>query len=97
MATYVTLIDYTQKGLDTIKESPQRAAAFRESAGKAGITVKELYWTTGGHDGVLILEGPDDKAIMALLLTLSRAGNVRTKTLRAYDQAEMKEILGRTT
>jgi uncharacterized protein with GYD domain len=97
MATYVTLIDYTQKGLDTIKESPQRAAAFRDSAGKAGITVKELYWTTGGHDGVLILEGPDDKAIMALLLTLSRAGNIRTKTLHAYNQAEMKEILERTT
>ena len=97
MATYVTLLDYTQKGLDAIKESPQRVAAFRESAGKAGITVKDLYWTTGGHDGVLIMEGPDEKAIMALLLTLSRAGNVRTKTLRAFDQPEMKEILDRTT
>jgi len=97
MATYVTLIDYTQKGLDTIKESPQRAAAFRESAGRAGITVKELYWTTGGHDGVLITEGEDEKAIMALLLTLGRAGHVRTKTLRAFAQQEMKEILDRTT
>ena len=46
---------------------------------------------------MLILEGPDDKAIMALLLTLSRAGNIRTKTLHAYNQAEMKEILERTT
>ena len=97
MATYVTMLDYTQKGLDAIKESPQRAAAFRESASKAGITVKDLYWTTGGHDGVLVMEGPDEKAIMALLLTLSRAGNVRTKTLRAFDQPEMKDILDRTT
>jgi len=97
MATYVTLLNYTQKGLDKIKESPQRVVAFRESAAKAGITVKDLYWTTGGHDGVLVLEGPDDKAIMALLLTLGRAGNVRTKTLRAYDQAEMKTTLDRTT
>jgi uncharacterized protein with GYD domain len=96
MATYVTLLDYTQKGLDAIKDSPQRAAAFHESAGNAGITVKELYWTTGGHDGVLILEGPDEMAIMALLLTLSRAGNVRTKTLRAFDQQEMEEILDST-
>jgi uncharacterized protein with GYD domain len=96
MATYISLIDYTQKGLDAIKESPQRAAAFRESAGRAGITVKELYWTTGGHDGVLILEGPDEKAIMGLLLSLSRAGNVRTKTLRAFAQQEMKEILDST-
>jgi len=97
MATYVTMLDYTQKGLDNIKESPRRAAAFRESAAKAGITIKDLYWTTGGHDGVLVMEGPDETAIMALLLTLGRAGNVRTKTLRAYDQAEMKAILDRTT
>jgi uncharacterized protein with GYD domain len=97
MATYITMIDYTQKGLDAIKDSPKRAAAFREQAKQAGIEVKELYWTTGGHDGVLILEGPDDKAIMALLLTLGRAGNVRTKTLRAFGQAEMNEILARTT
>lgn len=96
MPTYIALLDYTQKGIDAIKESPRRAAAFRDSASKAGITVKELYWTTGGHDGVLILEGPDDKAIMGLLLSLGRAGNVRTKTMRAFDQAEMKEILGRT-
>ena len=96
MATYVTMLDYTQKGLDAIKESPRRAAAFRDSAKKAGVTVKDLYWTTGGHDGVLIMEGPDEKKIMALLLTLGRAGNVRTKTLRAFDQAEMKEILART-
>jgi len=96
MATYVTMLDYTQQGLDAIKESPRRAAAFRDSAKKAGVTVKDLYWTIGGHDGVLIMEGPDEKKIMALLLTLGRAGNVRTKTLRAFDQAEMKKILART-
>jgi len=97
MATYVTMLDYTPKGLDAIKESPRRAAAFRDAAAQAGVTVKDIYWTSGGHDGVLIMEGPDEKAIMGLLLTLSRAGNVRTKTLRAFDQAEMKEILDRTT
>lgn len=97
MSTYIALLDYTRKGLDAIKESPHRAAAFRESAAKAGITVKDLYWTTGGHDGVLIMEGPDENAIMALLLTLGRAGNVRTRTLRAFDQQEMKVILDHTT
>ena len=97
MATYITLIDYTQQGLNTIKDSPKRAAAFKEQARKAGIEVKELFWTTGAHDGVLIVEGKDDKAVMALLLSLGRAGNVRTETMRAFDRSEMEEILSRTT
>ena len=97
MATFIALIDYTEQGVRSIQESPQRAAAFVEQAKQMGVTVKDLYWTTGGHDGVLILEAPDDRAASALVLSLVRAGNVRTQTLRAYDRAEMKEILARTS
>ena len=96
MADYIVLIDYTDQGIRTIKESPERADAFRENAKKIGVTVKELYWTTGVHDGVLIVEAPDDKAVSALMLSLVRAGNVRTQTLRAYGPHEMREILDST-
>jgi uncharacterized protein with GYD domain len=96
MADYIVLIDYTDQGIRTIKESPGRADAFRENAKKIGVTVKELYWTSGAHDGVLIVEAPDDKAVSALMLSLVRAGNVRTQTLRAYGPSEMREILDAT-
>jgi len=96
MATFIALIDYTEQGVRSIQESPQRATAFAEQAKKVGATVKDLYWTYGGHDGVLILEAPDERAASALLLSLVRAGNVKTQTLRAYDRAEMEEILTRT-
>ncbi len=97
MATYIALIDYTPQGVRDIKDSPARAAAFAESAKKAGITVKDLYWTTGGHDGVLILEAPDDKSVFSLILSLGRAGNVRTMTMRAFGREEMQEILAKTS
>ena len=95
MATFIALIDYTEQGLRSIQKSPQRATAFAEQAKQTGVTVKDLYWTYGGHDGVLILEAPDDRAASALLLELARAGNVRAQTLRAYDRSEMEEILAR--
>jgi len=95
MATFIALIDYTEQGVRSIQESPQRATVFVEQAKQMGVTVKDLYWTYGGHDGVLILEAPDDHAASALLLELARAGNVRAQTLRAYDRAEMEEVLAR--
>ncbi len=93
MADYVVLIDYTDQGIRTIEGSAERAEVFRETAKKVGVEVKELYWTSGVHDGVLILEAPDDRAVSALMLSLVRAGNVRTQTLRAYGPSEMREIL----
>jgi uncharacterized protein with GYD domain len=93
MGTYITLIDYTEQGAKTIADAPDRSDAFVKAARAAGVTVKDVYWTFGGHDGVLILDAPDDKSVSTLLLSLGRAGNVRTHTLRAYDRVEIQEIL----
>lgn len=95
MACYIALVDYTEQGIREIKDSPRRADEFVEKAGAMGVKVKDLYWTSGGHDGVLILEAADDAAVSALMLQLAQGGNVRTRTLRAYQKAEMSSILDR--
>jgi len=96
MATYITLVDFTPQGLSNIKDSPNRAAAFAEEAGKLGATVKDLYWTSGEHDGLFIFDAPDEQTASAIVLSLARKGNVHTKTLRAFDRDEMKAILSKT-
>ena len=93
MATFIVLIDYTEQGIQRIRDAPKRAAGFAEAAQKLGITVKEVYWTMGSHDGVLILDAPDDQTATKLLLSLAQAGNVRTHTLRAYERSEIESIL----
>ena len=93
MANYIALIDFTEQGIRAIKDSPGRLAEFRLKAESLGATVKAAYWTSGVHDGVLIVDAPDEKIASALFLSLAQAGNVRTLTLRAYDEAEMQEIL----
>ena len=95
MPTYIALIDFTEQGIRSVQDSPSRAAALVENASKMGVTVKDVYWTTGDHDGVLILEAPDAAAVARLLLSLGRQGNVRTRTLRAFDRSEMKSILAK--
>ena len=62
-------------------------------AAQLGATVKDVYWTIGGYDGVLIFEAPNDETAAALLLSLGAKGNVRTKTLRAFNSEEISGIL----
>jgi len=95
MATFISLVNFTQQGIRDFKVSPARAAKFKSMAQKAGVTVKEIYWTMGVHDVVLVLEAPDDKAATATMLSLASLGNVRTQTLRAFNSSEMEEIISK--
>jgi uncharacterized protein with GYD domain len=44
---------------------------------------------------VTIAEFPDDATATAFLLALGSSGNVRTTTLRAFDAAEMGQIIAK--
>jgi uncharacterized protein with GYD domain len=95
MATYMVLASFTDQGIRKVKDSPKRADAFKEMAKKCGATVKDVFWTLGEYDIVIVLEAPDDISITALGLSSGALGNIRTKTLRAFTQADMKTILGK--
>ena len=93
MATFITNIKFTQQGIKGIDETTRRAAALKVSAKKMGVKVKDVYWTLGDHDGVLIFEAADDETATKLLLHLGSMGNVHTTTTRAFMAAEMDKIL----
>jgi uncharacterized protein with GYD domain len=93
MKTYITLITFTEQGVASIQASPERAETFVKEAEKLGINVKGAYWTLGNYDGVLIFEAANEESAMAALLTLGRAKNVKTHTLRAFDSSEIASIL----
>jgi uncharacterized protein with GYD domain len=93
MVTYVLLLNFTDQGIRTVKETVKRAKAFRDLVKKHGGTVQSFYWTQGGHDIVTIVEVPNEESGMAILLTLGLLGNVRSQTLRAFTDEEMTRIL----
>jgi uncharacterized protein with GYD domain len=93
MPRYVMLINYTEKGISAIKDSPKRADAFRTMVGKHGGKVEQQFWCLGAYDGALVVSAPSDEVISAIALALGQLGNVRSTTLRAFDEAEFQAIL----
>lgn len=96
MATYVALIDWTEQGIKNYRDTTRRGEDFSNLVEKAGGRVRELLWTIGDHDIVCVLDVPDDETLVALLLQVGSLGNIRTKTLKAFDAAQMAGIIDRT-
>jgi uncharacterized protein with GYD domain len=94
MATFISLLNFTEQGIRTVKDSPARYDAFKAMAGKLGIVVKDAYYTVGHYDVVVIMEGSEE-AVTAALLKVGSLGNVKTETLRSFSVDEMKKIIGK--
>jgi uncharacterized protein with GYD domain len=95
MARFVVLINWTDQGVRNAKESVNRVGQARAAFEPLGVTIDTIYWTLGNHDMVTIVSAPDGESLAVALLRLAGAGNVRTTTLRAFDEAEFSAILAR--
>jgi len=93
MATYITLMKYTQDGVKNIKDSPARIDDAKKLFNAMGAEMKAFYLTLGEYDAVVIAEGPDDETAAKLLLTIGGQGNVRTTTFRAFTEDEFRKII----
>ena len=93
MPTYVTLVRFTQKGVEAIKEAPARLDAAKEAYRAAGAKVKEFYLVMGRYDAVVIAEVPDDETAAKLSLAIASKGNSRTETSRAFTEEEYRRIV----
>ncbi|MBC8750210.1 GYD domain-containing protein [Paraburkholderia podalyriae] len=95
MATYVVLLQFTDQGIRTIKNSAQRAGQAAEMAKTFGCEMKQIYWTLGEYDVVSIVEAADEQSFLAFGFALGSAGNVRSQTLRAFTKDEISAVIGR--
>ncbi len=93
MATFVSLVNWTEQGVKNFRETPKRADAFEALVNKRGGSVKSIHWTLGEYDIVAVTEFPDDETATATLLELGSLGNVRTTTLRAFDRSEIERVI----
>ena len=93
MPTYITLVNYTQKGVENVKESPQRLDAAKNAFKGMGAELKEFYLVMGQYDIILVSEAPDDETIAKIALILGSLGNVRTESFRAFKEDEYREIV----
>ena len=94
MATFISLVNYSEQGIKNIKDSPDRAAAVKKLAQSLGGDMTQLYLTMGAYDLIIVSEFPDAATAAKFALTVGAQGNVRTTTLQAFSQSEMADIIG---
>jgi len=94
MATYISLLKFTEQGAKNIKKSTNRAHAFDKVAAKSGVKIEGQYWTLGRYDGVLIITADSEEKALRCLAELASQGNVRTETMQAFIDKGFDEIVG---
>jgi uncharacterized protein with GYD domain len=87
--------NWTDQGIKNVKHTTERMDHGGEIAEKHGLKLEQAYWTVGSYDMLSVLEASDEEAVSAYLLEIVSSGNVRTTTLRAYEEEEMSGILRR--
>jgi len=93
MPSYLILFRFTQKGVETIKDSPSRVAAIKKEFKEKGAEVKDFFMLMGRYDTAFVATAPDDESMAKLVLSIARRGNVSTETLRAFTEEEFKKIV----
>jgi uncharacterized protein with GYD domain len=95
MPTYITLANWTDQGIKNVKESPRRLDAARKAVEGAGGKWVGFYLTMGRYDMAVIIEAPSDEVASTVLLAIGSGGNVRTETLKAYPEAQYRELIAK--
>ena len=93
MAKYISLIKYTAKGIENVKESPKRHDAFKKLCESMGAKVEGVYLTMGRYDLVLIVDAPNPETAAKIVLATASRGAVSTETLQAFSEAEYRKII----
>jgi uncharacterized protein with GYD domain len=93
MPTYVSLMTYTDKGIQSVRQSPKRLDQAKAMLEDMGGTVKQFFMLMGPYDLMLIYEASDDAVSARFQLMLGAQGNVRTDTMKAFPEEAYREFI----
>ena len=94
MPGYIVSAKFTQKQMDNLKDLPEGIKRTKELAKEMGIRTVGIWVTMGADDGVGIFDAPDDQTMATFVLQVAQAGNLSTRTMRAFGEDEIGEIIG---
>jgi len=93
MPTFAIMASWTDQGIRGVKDVPKRLQAARDAGKKLGVEIKQVFLTSGEFDLLVIADTPNGDNIAKFNLTMGALGNVRTRTVRAWSEAEMVKII----
>ena len=93
MATYVVLANLTDQGARTMQDLGRRIENAHETFRSHGAELKQIFFSMGAYDYVVIAEAPDDETITRVSLAVSSQGNVRTNSFRVFTEDEALKLV----
>jgi len=90
---FIVTASWTDQGVRAVKEAPKRLQAAREAAKKLGIDFKHAFLTSGESDLLVIVDAPNGDVVAKFAMMTGSLGNVRTRTVRAWTEAEMNKLI----
>lgn len=93
MLTFILSLSFTDQGIRTIKDAAKRVKGARDLAKKLGVEIKQVYLTSGESDIVVIADTAHGDNIAKYVLALGARGNVRSRTARAWSEAEYLKLV----
>lgn len=94
MTTYIMLANWTDQGIRHVKDSPGRLEAAKDLCRQHGAEMTTFHMTIGRYDMVAVIDAPNDDTFAKIALSLGKGGNIRTTSLKAFDEAQYREIIG---
>jgi uncharacterized protein with GYD domain len=93
MPTFILTLNWTDQGIRAVKEAPKRVTFARDLGKRLGVEIKEIFLTSGESDVVVIVEAANGDNVAKYCMTLGSHGNVRTRTARAWPEAEYLKLI----
>ena len=93
MPSYIMLSNWTDQGIRHVKDSPDRLDAARKLCAQHGAEITAFYMTMGAYDMVIVIDAPNDDAFARLAISIAKGGNIRTATLKAFDEDQYRKII----
>jgi len=93
MLTFMLSLNWTDQGIRGVRDAPKRAQASRDLAKKMGVEIKQVYLTSGESDLVIFLDTESGDNVAKFALALGALGNVRSRTARAWPEAEFVKMV----
>ena len=93
MPTYVALANWTPEGIRAVANAAERLDAVKKLMADMNCHFHSIHMTMGDYDLVMIYDAPDDAVAARLTLQVSKRGFIRTKTMKAFDETALREIV----
>lgn len=89
---YIMMGNWTDQGRKTVKDAKKRVEIVRNLIKEKNGSLSP-YFTMGEYDVVAIIDMPNEESMIELLMKLNSMGNLKTKTLKAWDDTEFDKIV----